>query len=248
MTQTQQACEKTGLPERVNPAWFYNELMHSGVDYSDSAIAAKYDENHRRFRDFEEEADRILERLKIGGQHSVLDMGCGTGAFVLTAARRCRKVHAVDVSTAMLERCHKKTGELGLTNVEFHHAGYLTYIHGDEPVDGIVSVAVLHHLPDFWKAVALQRLHGMLKPGGRLFLFDVVFPSLSEGYEQGLDAWVKDIKLRAGEQMAEEAVVHIRDEHSTFDWVLEGMLERAGFHQEEKISAPGFGITYICER
>lgn len=248
MTQMQQACEGMEMPQTGTPAWLYGEFRHSGVDYADNGIAARYDENHQRFRDFEKEAEGILARLKIGRHQSVLDFGCGTGAFVLTAARKCRKVHAVDVSSAMLDRCREKATSLGLTNIEFHQAGFLTHVHQDEPVDGIVSVAALHHLPDFWKAVALQRMYGMLKPGGRLFLFDIVFPALAEGYEVGISGWLNGIREKAGERMAGEAVVHIRDEHSTFDWVLEGMLERAGFCVKEKDSAPGFSMTYICER
>lgn len=248
ITPTRRTGEDSDLPRIERPVWLYNELRHTGVDYADGAIALKYDENHLRFRNFEQETRRILEVLRIEEHHRILDMGCGTGAFVIHAAKKCRKVHAVDVSTAMLEHCQRKAADLGLTNIEFHHAGFLTYLHRDEPVDGIVSVAALHHLPDFWKGVALRRLHGMLRPGGRLYLFDIVFPSLEDGYEQSLGNWVKDIRDRAGEPMAEEAVVHIRDEYSTFDWVLEGLLKRAGFRLEEKISAPGLGVNYICQR
>ncbi len=244
----QQTGEVSRFLIKNRPDWLFNELRHSGVDYSDDEVAAKYDENHLRFRDFEEETARILDRLHVEDHHQILDMGCGTGAFTLHAAKKCHKIYAVDVSEVMLRHCRLKAEKMGLTNIEFHHAGFLTYVHHGDPVDAIVSVAVLHHLPDYWKGVAFQRLQGMLKPGGRLYLFDIVFPALAMEYEQDMNTWVRSIRERAGKQMAEEAVVHIRDEFSTFDWVLEGMLERTGFHVEERTPGPGFGMTFICQR
>jgi hypothetical protein len=41
-------------------------------------------------------------------------------------------------------------------------------------VDAVVTTLALHHLPDFWKGMALKRVHGMLKRGGRLYIHDVI--------------------------------------------------------------------------
>ena len=46
----------------------------------------------------------------------------------------------------------------------------------------------------------------------------------------------------------EENVTHVRDEHSTFNWVLEGMLERAGFRLISSRFARGVYATYIAQR
>ena len=53
-------------------------------------------------------------------------------------------------------------------------SGLLSYEHDGEPADVVISNAVLHHLPDFWKLVALRNINSFLKPGGKFFLFDVV--------------------------------------------------------------------------
>lgn len=50
-------------------------------------------------------------------------------------------------------------------NIEFIQSGFLTYEHQSEPVDLIFTKAALHHLPDFWKQIALLRLNQMLKMG-----------------------------------------------------------------------------------
>lgn len=38
------------------------------------------------------------------------------------------------------------------------------------------------------------------------------------------------------------------DEHSTFDWVIESLLERAGFQIDTAEYGEGLGATYICTR
>jgi putative AdoMet-dependent methyltransferase len=53
-----------------------------------------------------------------------------------------------------------------VANIEFVHAGFLTYAHRDEAADAVVSRMALHHLPDFWKVVALDRVRALLKKGG----------------------------------------------------------------------------------
>lgn len=228
------------------PEWLYDELTSTGVDYSDPSVAEDYDAQHGRFRDFEKDARLIVDRVGIEPGDTVIDLGSGTGAFVLSAARLCKQVHAVDVSPAMLKRLEEKARLAGLDNVDTHRAGFLTYDHRDAPADVAVTVAALHHLPDFWKGVALKRLRAMLKPGGRLYLFDVVFGFALNDYQAELGGWVDGIRQGAGKSMADETVVHIRDEFSTFDWVLEGLLERAGFRIDRTFSDFPLTKAYLC--
>ena len=230
------------------PPWQYDERAKAGVDYAAKAIAAEYDQRHAGFRDFEKDARLIMERLGLKPEHRVIDFGCGTGAFVIPAARSCRKVYAVDISQAMLDRCEKKARAAGLGNVETCCAGFLTYEHQGDPVDAVVSLVALHHLPDFWKAIALRRMYHMLKPGGKLYLFDVVFSFPLESCQGELDNWVSGMYETAGRAMAEEAVIHIREEYSTFDWVMEGIIERAGFRIEQKLSELPYCLTYVNVR
>ena len=228
------------------PAWQYDEMKHSGVDYQDAATAAEYDSRHGQFRDYEAAARLILERLGTDSGMTVIDLGCGTGAFVIPAARHLKMIHAVDISPAMLDRLKEKASEAGITNVETHHAGFLTYVHEGGPADAAVSVAALHHLPDFWKGVALRRLHAALKPGGKFYLFDVVFPFLPGEHVAEFDRWADGMREKAGDSMAEETVVHIRDEYSTYAWIMEGLLERAGFRIERTFHDFPLCTSYVC--
>ena len=80
----------------------------------------------------------------------------------------------VDVSQAMLDLAGAKAARAGLSNISFHHAGFLSYKHTEPPVDAVVTTLALHHLPNFWMGMALKRVHGMLKRGGRLYIHDVI--------------------------------------------------------------------------
>ncbi|WP_252720640.1 class I SAM-dependent methyltransferase, partial [Acinetobacter baumannii] len=72
--------------------------------------------------------------------------------------------------------------ELGVS-LNTQSAGFLSFTYEANAFDLIISEFALHHLPDFWKAVALARLFNALKPGGKLFLRDIVFSDKPDGVE-----------------------------------------------------------------
>lgn len=93
----------------------------------------------------------------------------------LAAPPRCRWVVAVDVSPAMLAVLRARGRESGLANLECVHDGLLSYDHAGGPADVVHSRHVLHHVPNFLKAVPLRLMASMLRPGGVLSLRDLVF-------------------------------------------------------------------------
>ena len=228
--------------------WRYNEWKPCGVNYNTVLCAMSYDIHYRSFRDYQRESDQIISLLDLGTDHTVLDMGCGTGAFAVYVAERCKRIYAVDVSKPMLRCARRKAKKARLNNIEFHHGGFLTYDHQANPVDAIVSTVVLHHLPDFWKLAGLKRLAQMCKPGGKLYLFDVVFSFDMNDYESRLAQWVKSTDERIGMMFAEEVKIHVREEYSTFDWIMEGFLERAGFIIETANYGNDLMAAYLCTR
>jgi ubiquinone/menaquinone biosynthesis C-methylase UbiE len=166
---------------------------------------------------------------------TVIDLGAGTGQFTLAAAEAVRKVVAVDVSPAMLEHLRAKLRDRGVGNVECVEGGFLSYEHRSEPADLVYTRLALHHLPDFWKGMALVRMAEMLRPGGVLRLSDVVYGFDPAEAETWLEDWMSEMAsddLEGGWTRA-ELEEHVRDEHSTFTWLLEPMIERAGFAIEQ---------------
>jgi cyclopropane fatty-acyl-phospholipid synthase-like methyltransferase len=230
------------------PSWQYDEFKHAGVDYASVEVAREYDAHHTKFRDYEKDVRLIMDRLELKPEQTLLDLGCGTGAMVIPIAKHCRKVYAVDVSPAMLGVCIEKAQAQNLTNIEPQHAGFLTFQAPAEPVDALITVAALHHLPDFWKAVALKRIHDCLKPGGKFYLFDVVFSFPPEDYAKELSAWVNGMKAAGGEEVAKEVATHASDEFSTYEWIMDGMLEKAGLSITRKYTDFPRCIGYLCTR
>jgi len=228
------------------PVWQYDEMKQIGKDYGDSAEVEAYDSRHGNFRDFLEECRSILDRLGAGKEHVVLDMGTGTGTFAIEAARRCSKVFAADISYPMIEYARKKADSSGVGNIVFCHGGFLTYSHLGDPVDFIVTSLALHHLPDFWKFAALNRMNGMLKDEGRLFLMDVVFSDVC--YEENITKWIARIEHAAGPQMAEDVRMHVKKEYSTYTWIMEGLLARAGFRIDKASYQDGVLARYFCTK
>jgi len=92
---------------------------------------------------------------------TVLEIGTGTGELTIEIARYCTKVFAADVSPTMLQFARQKARDRDVNNVEFHDGGFLTYMHAGEPLDIIISQLALHHLPGFWKLIALKRINSI---------------------------------------------------------------------------------------
>lgn len=226
------------------PVWYYDEFRQVGTDFENGDQVATYDA--KQGSDPEQE-DALIERLGISQGTIVVDLGCGTGSFALAAARHKAVVHAVDVSTPMLDYARRKARDQGLTGIEFHHAGFLSFSPEHESVDFVVSRFALHHLPDFWKQVALLRLAHMLRRSGVLFLRDVAFSFPPKDYERAIGAWL-DRMPRVSRYRREEFETHIREEHSTFAWVIDRMLAHAGFEVVESVCWRPEYADWVCRR
>jgi len=104
----------------------------------------------------------------------------------------------------------------------------LSFEYQPDSYDLIVSEFALHHLPDFWKSVALARIFAALKPGANFYLRDIVFVSTPDGAERNVEEWA-DFNIKNHNFDRDGVVTHMRDEYSTFGWVIERMLADAGF-------------------
>ncbi|HBG28182.1 MAG: hypothetical protein A2Y10_19580 [Planctomycetes bacterium GWF2_41_51] len=230
------------------PKWQYDEFKHCGVDFSNPAEVESYEETHRQMRDFKKETQDIVKAVGISGKDTIIDFGCGTGAFTFNAADKCRKIYAVDVSKAMLNFCKKKCRKAKIENVEFFRAGFLTYEHNAKPVDAIVTKLALHHLPDFWKLVALRRLAAMIKKGGKLYLSDIVYSFDIKNYEKSVQRWIRKTVDKGDLDFKRRIEVHIGQEFSTMDWIMEKLFETAGFKIIKRDYKEGFFANYLYHK
>ena len=217
--------------ERSGPGWLLDELASAGRENLDAGHVARYDAKVDA-----EAADEVRcgRALGLSATSVVVDIGAGTGQFTVAVAAECARVVAVDVSPVMLETLRSKIERVGADNVEVVQAGFLTYEHRGQPADFVYSRYALHHLPDFWKAMALTRIHDVLRPGGVLRLRDVVYDCDPAEARDRIEAWCSTGTTSAVDGWSRgELEEHVRDEHSTFTWLLEPMMQRCGFIIEE---------------
>jgi SAM-dependent methyltransferase len=225
-----------------------DELSLAGAEHLDPEYVAGYEHKAQ----FDPTDDLVeLGSHGLGPASTLVDFGAGTGTFALAAASHCRRVIAVDISPAMVETLRLKVAEQGAANVDCVQAGFLTYEHEGEPVEFIYTRNALHHLPDVWKGVALRRLAALLVPGGILRLRDLVFSFGLDDAETRIAAWIDAAAAQRSEDgwTREELEAHVRDEYSTYTWLLEPLLERAGFEIESAdYGTVGAHAAYVCRR
>ena len=200
--------------------WYYNERRSIGID---STVASIYDGQD----DSDLRARAALTMLGVQRGWRVADIGCGTGVLACDAALMGADVDAIDISPAMLALAEIQARDRKVA-VRFQSAGLLSFAYQPNSYDLVVSEFALHHLPDFWKAVALARIFRSLKPGACFYLRDIVFASMPEGPERGVEAWA-DFIIKNHRFTRESVITHMRDEYSTFGWVIERLLTEAGF-------------------
>jgi putative AdoMet-dependent methyltransferase len=227
------------------PKWQYHEPGHPGADFD--ALAEIYDRNMQKYRDIQGEIKEILDFLDLQPHQTVLEIGTGTGEFALDAANYCAKVYAVDLSEGMLAYAKKKATSRCVSNIEFLTGGFLTYQH-PYPLDAVVTQIALHHLPDFWKQIALIRIAAMLKDGGKFCLRDIVYSFDLRDYESSIENYISRSSQIMGDEFADRITAHVKNEYSTMDWIMDGMIERAGFSVVRMDYREEFIGTYFCTK
>jgi ubiquinone/menaquinone biosynthesis C-methylase UbiE len=229
------------------PGWWPHELVHAGDEHLDPEYVSTYD---RKSATDPSEDVRVLRAMGIDESSVIVDLGAGTGTFALAVAPYCQRVVAVDISPAMLTLLRARIEQAGMTNIEVVRAGLLTYEHQGARADAIYSRNVLHHLSDFWKVLALKRAAALLRPGGILRLHDLVFACEPAEVEGVIEDWLAHAATRPEDGWTRvELETHIRTEYSTFTWLLEPMLARAGFTIQDANYRPARPYAaYTCVR
>ena len=147
--------------------------------------------------------EQLLDRLELQGDEKVLDVGCGRGLLAIGAAKRLKtgKVTGIDVwnpqdlsgnSADAAKENAKAEGAADRVRFEAGDARKLVY--PDNHFDAAISVNALHTLADDnERKQALREMLRVLKPSGRLVIFDTAETGF---YAQVLRAaGAKDVSL-----------------------------------------------------
>ncbi|MBO0705334.1 MAG: methyltransferase domain-containing protein [Candidatus Dormibacteraeota bacterium] len=162
------------------------------------------------------ELPRMLELARLTGAERVLDVATGGGHTALAFASHVREVVATDLTPAMVDAAARHLTEQGATNVRCEVADAEALPHRDAEFDVVTARFAPHHFPDpvrFCHEVAR-----VLRPGGRLVLFDNMAPEEEEfdAFLQRFERWRDPSHVRA---------------YRPSEWA--GMLAGAGLTVEE---------------
>ena len=120
-----------------------------------------------------------FQKLELGHEDVLLDVGTGTGDKAIAAARICQHIIGIDVSKKSLEQARTKVERERLRNVVFVYGGF------EDPcaelnlapygITKILAVYSLHHLPDHVKEQSLLTLANLLARPARMVIADIMF-------------------------------------------------------------------------
>ena len=154
----------------------------------DPSKAHRLDGDERRKR---LDPEAVLASLPIQPDHTVVDVGCGTGFFSLPISRKVPqgRVYALDIADEMIQRTRQKVAENGISNIEVLKTGEMEFPIEAGAADGAFLSFVLHEQED--RLEFMRRIRGFLKTGGWLAVVEwqkkpMDFgPSLEERIDEG---------------------------------------------------------------
>jgi arsenite methyltransferase len=130
--------------------------------------------------------ERVLDFARLGEGEALLDVGCGEGLIAFGALERgANSVIFSDVSSDLLKLCHQTASDLGVLDrccfvqASADDLGPIS----DASVDVVTTRSVLIYVSK--KQTALREFARVLRPGGRISLFEPI----NRFAQRGADTW-----------------------------------------------------------
>jgi tRNA (cmo5U34)-methyltransferase len=171
----------------------------------------------------------------------VLDVGCGAGNYTLKLLEHLPGLDAtlLDLSRPMLDRAAERVGRATAGTVVTLQSDIREVELGEGRFDVVLAAAVLHHLraDAEWHAV-FAALHRALRPGGSLWIFDLV--------ESPIPAVQALLWRRYGEYL-----VGLRDEgyrDAVFAYIEKEDTPRPLAFQLDALRSAGFGPVDVLHK
>jgi tRNA (cmo5U34)-methyltransferase len=181
-------------------------------------------------------AARVTPRAR-----DVLDVGCGAGNYTLRLLQELPNLNAtlIDLSRPMLDRAVARVSQATNGRVEAIQGDVREIDLGQDRFDVILAAAVLHHLRTDaeWDGV-FRKFHAALRPGGSVWIFDLVTSSIA-----GVEVLMKD---RYGDYLAALKDKTYRDH--VFAYVEREDTPRPLIEQLDRLRSAGFGRVDVLHK
>jgi SAM-dependent methyltransferase len=135
--------------------------------HNDSTFLNRRSQTHAAAMDAlsDDHWDDLIRAVGLVGVHAILDVGCGSGAWLTPLARLNTLVVGVDVDDALLDVARTKSA--CADNVEIRNMSAESLGYADQSFDAVTCFTVLPYLD---QPVALAEMARVLRPNGRLLL------------------------------------------------------------------------------
>jgi cyclopropane fatty-acyl-phospholipid synthase-like methyltransferase len=158
------------------------------------------------FIGYEQTLDALIKLADFKPEHTVLDLGVGTGNLAVRVPLPNEQILGADFSGAMLAQAAQALPASHLQQVDLLAEDWPEALMG--PFDRVISGYTFHEFPDAAKLRILSRLaEGCLAPDGVILLADIAFPDATvfdEGHRRFAESWDEEEYYWCAERMVKE--------------------------------------------
>ncbi len=167
-----------------------------------------------------------------------MEFGCGVGRLTGWLARRCKHLHALDISPPHLARTAARVRATATTNVSLTLLGTPAELGALPAIDLFVSFLVLQHNPPPIIALILGRAFQRLTPGG-LALFQL--PTYHQDYSFVLETYLRGIGHT-------DIEMHCLPQHDVFQIAAQNGLTPLEIQQDQFTGDWGISHTFLFQK
>jgi 2-polyprenyl-3-methyl-5-hydroxy-6-metoxy-1,4-benzoquinol methylase len=170
------------------------KAIHNAVADSANDAQASTRPPETTARELRRMTDDVLGRLRLAGELSVLEVGCGTGILAVPIARRCGRFVGLDFAERALAVLDRRLHDEGLNDISTVVCGdFLSMAEGELDslglFDRVLVYSALHYAADDDQAQEfLRRAIGRVRPGGFALFGNLPLGELNEeivAFKQG---------------------------------------------------------------